>query len=1143
MPNANNPYFTSKVITLKDGRQVDEDIINGPPQPPAGYERPAVTLPKSNPALGVVTLTIPAYEWSFGCSATSGSMIAAYYDRNGYPNIYTGPTNGGVMPLDSSPWPNWNDGSGHPAWAQCPLTASHNGLDGRTTRGSIDDYWVAYDSTAPDPYITNDWTQHAWGDAIGDYMKTSQSAYGFTDGGTGFVYYTNGTPLTCDDIAKNGWTSDGDAYGRELFYEARGYTVTDCYNQLTDNQVSGGFSFAQYKAEIDAGRPVMLQLVGHTIVGVGYDSSTNTVYLHDTWDYLTHTMTWGGSYGNSNPPMNLVAVSIVNLASPTPTLYYVKPGGTGNCTSWANACTLQTALTGAASGSEIWVAAGTYKPTTGTDRTATFQLKNGVAVYGGFAGTETARSLRDPATNVTILSGDLNRDDVGFSNNSENVYHVVTGANGATLDGFTISGGNADGSATNDRGAGIYDQDSNPTLTNITFSYNSAVFGGGMFNDTSGPVLTNVIFSGNLATADGGGMYSSSGSPTLTNVNFTNNSAPYGGGMVNDNSDPTLMGVAFSTNTATSNGGGMLDGGTNGSNPKLMDVTFSSNTATGIGGGVFNSSSSPMLIGDTFSGNSASSGGGMYNSSSNPTLTNVNFTGNSATDGGGMDNDSSNPILAGGTYNGNTATDQGGGMYNTGSSPTLTNLTFSNNTAYVAGGLYNSSSNPKLTNVTFSENSASSGGGIFNSLSSPTLANVTFSGNSALSTGGGIYNAGSPALTDVTFSANTASSGGGIYNYSGSPKIINTIFWGNTATANGPQIYNNSGTTILSYSVLQGGCPAGSTCTNIITADPLLGSLGAYGGLTQTISLQAGSSAVDTGNDSICAASPVNNLDQRGVKRPQGTHCDIGAFELVQYTISGNAGDAGVVLHYTNVTALTVTSASNGRYSFTVPSGWSGTVTPTKTGVTFKPAGIPYNSLITNQTNQNYADIVNIASTASYDGWILESAKGTGKGGTMNSTATTFHLGDDNLNRQYRSILSFNTAPLPDTAVIQSAVLKIKQSGLPVGINPFTVLGTLYTDIRKGYFGTSPALELADFNALATASKIGSFGATPVSGWYSSTLNATGKSDINKTSLTQLRLYFATPTNNNSSANYMSFFSGNAAAGNQPLLVITYSLP
>jgi hypothetical protein len=92
---------------------------------------------------------------------------------------------------------------------------------------------------------------------------------------------------------------------------------------------------------------------------------------------------------------------------------FAKPGATGtrDCSSWANACTLQTALTGATSSNEIWVAAGTYKPSMGTDRSANFKLVIGVAVYGGFAGTETARDQRDPAANLVILSGDLNGDD------------------------------------------------------------------------------------------------------------------------------------------------------------------------------------------------------------------------------------------------------------------------------------------------------------------------------------------------------------------------------------------------------------------------------------------------------------------------------------------------------------------------------------------------------------------------------------------------------------------------------------------------------------------------------------------------------------------------------------------------------------
>ena len=123
-------------------------------------------------------------------------------------------------------------------------------------------------------------------------------------------------------------------------------------------------------------------------------------------------------------------VKSVKAQDPAPTIYYVLPGGTGDCTSWVSACDLQAALISATSGSEIWAAAGVYKPTTDpADRAATFQLKASVAVYGGFAGTETSRDQRVWATNVTILSGDLNGDDAGFTNNGENSYHVVTGAN------------------------------------------------------------------------------------------------------------------------------------------------------------------------------------------------------------------------------------------------------------------------------------------------------------------------------------------------------------------------------------------------------------------------------------------------------------------------------------------------------------------------------------------------------------------------------------------------------------------------------------------------------------------------------------------------------------------------------------------
>jgi hypothetical protein len=118
--------------------------------------------------------------------------------------------------------------------------------------------------------MTGGWSQHTWGDAIGDFMRTSQYVAGNKDGDTKFYTYgaspspnivlsaslandDSARPLTCDKTAIE-QLPDG-TLGMKLFYEARGYTVTECYNQPTDNIVAGGFSFAQFKAEIDAGRP------------------------------------------------------------------------------------------------------------------------------------------------------------------------------------------------------------------------------------------------------------------------------------------------------------------------------------------------------------------------------------------------------------------------------------------------------------------------------------------------------------------------------------------------------------------------------------------------------------------------------------------------------------------------------------------------------------------------------------------------------------------------------------------------------------------------------------------------------------------------------------------------------------------------
>ena len=184
------------------------------------------------------------------------------------------------------------------------------------------------------------------------------------------------------------------------------------------------------------------------------------------------------------------------------------------------------------------------------------------------------------------------------------------------------------------------------------------------------------------------------------------------------------------------------------------------------------------------------------------------------------------------------------------------------------------------------------------------------------------------------------------------------------------------------------------------------------------------------------------------------------------------------------------------------------------------------------------------------DGWILESGENSNAGGLLNGTATTFNLGDNAAKKQYRGILSFGTgASLPDNAVITAVTLKIRKSAVVGGGNPVTTFQGFMVDIKNGFFGTSAALQASDFQATFTATTgktYGPFLPTPVSNWYSFNLTS-AKGYINKTAtnsgLTQIRLRFKLDDNNNAVANYLSLYSGDAAAANQPQLVIKYVIP
>jgi hypothetical protein len=151
-------------------------------------------------------------------------------------------------------------------------------------------------------------------------MGTNQAKYGNIDGSTTFFWYTNGDPLY-DYIVSEPAYRDG-CHGMKLFAQSRGYTVLTNFTQLIKGQGSDsnkGFTFADFQAEIDAGRPVLIHVYdpaigGHTMLGYGYDTTGNIIYVHDTWDYYSHTMTWGGTYSG----MQQLAVTVIRL-NPLPT--------------------------------------------------------------------------------------------------------------------------------------------------------------------------------------------------------------------------------------------------------------------------------------------------------------------------------------------------------------------------------------------------------------------------------------------------------------------------------------------------------------------------------------------------------------------------------------------------------------------------------------------------------------------------------------------------------------------------------------------------------------------------------------------------------------------------------------------------------
>ncbi|MBN2591232.1 MAG: right-handed parallel beta-helix repeat-containing protein [Sedimentisphaerales bacterium] len=522
-------------------------------------------------------------------------------------------------------------------------------------------------------------------------------------------------------------------------------------------------------------------------------------------------------------------LSVIFCTQAAATVLYVDDDANGikNGTSWENAYTnLQDAIAGVQSvikPVEIRVAKGTYTPDLGTgftqgDREATFQLINNISIVGGYAGLgHTDPNARDIELYETILSGDLNNDDVENPNTNtliheqsraDNSFRVITCRSiqaSTRIDGFTIRAGNANDTSYQN-GSGIYNYYSDTTVRNCTFIENSASNGGGIYNYSCEPTITNCKFLDNMADNDGGGIYNYRSNITLTNCTINGNiTVGDGSGIFNSSCNPTLTNCTFSSNTSQSDGGGIFN---DYSDPEITDCSFSSNQALNDGGGINNyNDSGPTITNCTFSENIAnSSGAGIYNSYlSSPQITSCSFTGNYAHNGGGIYNyHNSDPTITNCAFSKNKADSSGAGTYNySNSNPAITNCTYTENTSIsYGGGIYNYHSRPAITNCSFNMNYANKGGGLINnSNSNPTLVSCSFIENASRH-GGGIYNYNNskPIITDCTFSKNTAdSSGGGIYNDNSSPTLTNCLLTRNTSEniAGGIYNYNNSNPEII----------------------------------------------------------------------------------------------------------------------------------------------------------------------------------------------------------------------------------------------------------------------------------------------------------------------------------------------------------
>lgn len=525
-----------------------------------------------------------------------------------------------------------------------------------------------------------------------------------------------------------------------------------------------------------------------------------------------------------------------------------------------------------------------------------------------------------------------------FGSGIDRVFHVVADDLDVTFNALSVrhgrvldDGGDSGGGIANSSASTVTVQ-SSVVISNSALGDEANEGGGGLFNDLGGTlIITDTTISNNdaaVGSGSGGGILNRAGSTLIvTNSTINNNMAARAGGGIESNASPVTLSIVNLLENATGptpgNGGGLHLTGAG-----TVTVTggmIVSNTADAEGGGLWNSAAGTMtvdsveIVGNRASGAAPNQGGGgIFNIGGDLTVVNTDIRGNiadgaSGSGGGILNRDGGTLNVSDSTLEGNRSMRAGGGVEDNASTTTLTDVDLFENTTGGApgngGGLHSTGASNVtiLTVMVMSNTAAAEGGGLWNSgtgtmmVDKAVIVNNHANGAGVTRGGGGIFNIGGPVnVSNSTIGENSAvNNGGGVKVTGGGITLTNVTLFENSVDGVGSAVVAMTGTVTIRNSIVAAtnaddsplcvgtivvpafvpNLASDDSCGASIVDNPMLGTLMNNGGSTLTYMLNPTSRAIDAGDDVLCNAAPINNVDQRSFTRMQGLHCDLGAFE------------------------------------------------------------------------------------------------------------------------------------------------------------------------------------------------------------------------------------------------------------------------